>query len=56
MNKTKLKQAIAACAEFECSVCPYKHLEHHHYKLRCIHTLMQDIHQEMEKQLNSLEK
>ena len=44
-DKETIMKGIAACSEFCCGECPYQYLEHHEYKMRCIHTLMQDIHE-----------
>ena len=43
-NKEQILEALSYCAEFECSKCSYQHLDSQDYPLRCIHTLIQDIY------------
>lgn len=45
MQKDKIIKALAACSEFCCGECPYQYLDHDEYKLRCIHTLIEDVHE-----------
>ena len=42
-NKEFVLKGLSACAEFLCSDCPYKEYDHHEFKLRCIHTLIEDL-------------
>lgn len=44
MHKEKIIKALASCSEFCCGECPYQCLDDKHYKLRCIHALIQDVH------------
>ena len=44
-RKANILEALAACSEFCCDECPYQHLDHEHYKLRCIHTLIKDVYE-----------
>lgn len=43
-NKEKVMKALAACSEFYCGECPYHHLDHHEYSLRCVHALIEDVY------------
>lgn len=44
MHKEKIIKALAACNEFYCEECPYQYLDDETYKMRCIHTLIQDVY------------
>ena len=48
-DKEKIIEALAACSEFCCGECPYQHLDNETYKMRCIHTLIQDAYELIKK-------
>ena len=54
MDKKDVVKAVSACADFECGICPYQIYDDLHYKLRCIHKLMEDINSifQVEKECN----
>lgn len=43
-EEEKIMKALAACSEFCCGECPYQYLDSMEYKLRCIHTLIEDVY------------
>lgn len=43
MTKEEILKGIECCAEYLCSDCPYQKYEHHEYKMRCVHRLLEDI-------------
>lgn len=43
MERKDIINAVNACTHFECGICPYQIYDDPHYKLRCIHRLMEDI-------------
>ena len=54
-NKELILRAVAACSEFCCKECPYEFLDdpNGYLKLRCIHALMVDINELLNKQSES---
>lgn len=48
-RKANILEALAACSEFCCDECPYQHLDHKTYKMRCIHTLIKDVYELLKK-------
>ena len=43
-NKDTILKGLECCVEFLCKECPYQFLDDHEHPLRCIHTLITDIH------------
>ena len=43
MDENQIKQAIACCAEFLCSECPYQKYEDPNHIMQCIHKLIVDV-------------
>ena len=43
MERKDIINAVSACTQFECGICPYQIYDDPQYKLRCIHRLMEDV-------------
>ena len=49
-TKAQTLEALDACNEFECGRCPYQIYDSDDYKLRCIHMLIENLHEIMFKE------
>lgn len=51
-DKYQIFQGLSCCAEFFCDDCPYKiYDDDYTYKIRCIHMLIEDLHEYMKKEI-----
>lgn len=50
-DKYQIFQGLSCCAEFFCDGCPYKKYDDDYtYKIRCIHMLIEDLHEYMKSE------